>query len=63
MPAIRGTASVADSRVRDKELKSRQFPAAFKEKVDLKKVNYPVLTMWIEGEYCVFKKLIKTSNI
>ena len=50
MPAIRGTASVADSRVRDKELKSRKFPANFKDKVDLKKVNYSVLTMWIEDK-------------
>ena len=50
MPAIRGTASVADSRVRDKELKNKKFPASFKVKVDLKKVNYSVLTMWIEDK-------------
>jgi len=50
MPAIRGTSSIADSRVRDRELKKRKFPPIFKQKVDLKKINYPVLSMWIEDK-------------
>jgi len=48
MPAIKGTASVPDTRALNKALKKANFPANFSIKVSLKKVNKPVLTQWIE---------------
>jgi len=48
MPAIKGTSSVADSRALSKALKKTKFPANFASKVDLTKINRPVLTQWIE---------------
>lgn len=48
MPLIKGTASVSDSRALNKALRSTKFPESFLTKVDLSKVNKPVLTQWIE---------------
>ena len=48
MPTIKGTASVADSRARQKALKRTKFPRNFGTSVNLEKVNKPVLTQWIE---------------
>ncbi len=48
MPTIKGTASVADSRARQKALKKTKFPRSFAKSVSLEKVNKPVLTQWIE---------------
>lgn len=48
MPTIKGTASVADSRARQKALKKTKFPRNFRTPVSLEKVNKPVLTQWIE---------------
>jgi hypothetical protein len=48
MPAIKGTASVTDSRARQKALRKTKFPRNFGTKVLLQKVNKPVLTQWIE---------------
>ncbi|MGK3733359.1 MAG: hypothetical protein ACI90V_000195 [Bacillariaceae sp.] len=48
MPTIKGTASVTDSRARQKALRKTKFPRNFETKVLLQKVNKPVLTQWIE---------------
>lgn len=48
MPAIKGTASVSDSRALSKALKSINFPANFSSPVDISKVNRAVLAQWIE---------------
>jgi len=48
MPTIKGTASVSDSRARQKALRKTKFPRNFDTKVILQKVNKPVLTQWIE---------------
>eukprot|EP00533_Pseudo-nitzschia_delicatissima_P002041 CAMPEP_0116082408 /NCGR_PEP_ID=MMETSP0327-20121206/2719_1 /TAXON_ID=44447 /ORGANISM="Pseudo-nitzschia delicatissima, Strain B596" /LENGTH=487 /DNA_ID=CAMNT_0003573217 /DNA_START=46 /DNA_END=1507 /DNA_ORIENTATION=+ len=48
MPTIKGTASVADSRARQKALKKTKFSKSFGKPVSLEKVNKPVLTQWIE---------------
>eukprot|EP00934_Nitzschia_sp_Nitz4_P004541 Nitzschia sp. Nitz4//scaffold171_size48012//4055//5506//NITZ4_007117-RA/size48012-processed-gene-0.32-mRNA-1//1//CDS//3329538677//4531//frame0 len=48
MPSVKGTASVADARARSKALKSTKFPSNFSKKVNVSKVNQPVLTQWIE---------------
>jgi len=48
MPAIKGTASVADSRARNKALKKTKFPRNYGKSVSLEKVNKPILIQWIE---------------
>ena len=48
MPSVKGTASVADSRARQKALKKTKFPRNFGKTVILENVNKPVLTQWIE---------------
>ena len=48
MPTIKGTASVSDSRARQKALRKTKFPRNFGTSVNLEKVNKPVLTQWIE---------------
>eukprot|EP00535_Pseudo-nitzschia_heimii_P009763 CAMPEP_0197190732 /NCGR_PEP_ID=MMETSP1423-20130617/22212_1 /TAXON_ID=476441 /ORGANISM="Pseudo-nitzschia heimii, Strain UNC1101" /LENGTH=460 /DNA_ID=CAMNT_0042643183 /DNA_START=21 /DNA_END=1400 /DNA_ORIENTATION=+ len=48
MPSVKGTASVADSRARQKALKKTKFPRNFSKKVNLENVNKPVLSQWIE---------------
>ena len=50
MPSIKGTASVADDHAMTKLLKSTKFPPSFGTKVDLAKVNRPVLSQWIEQQ-------------
>lgn len=47
---FKGTSSEQDRRFSDKErklLKSTKFPPAFDQKVDMRKVNLPVLKPWI----------------
>ena len=48
MPSIKGTASVSDSRAREKALKKTKFPRSFGKSVSLEKVNKSVLEQWIE---------------
>ena len=48
MPTIKGTASVSDSRAREKALKKTKFPRSFGKSVSLEKVNKSVLEQWIE---------------
>ena len=48
MPTVKGTASVSDSRARQKALRKTKFPRNFGTSVSLEKVNKPVLTQWIE---------------
>ena len=48
MPSIKGTASVSDTRARQKALRKTKFPKNFTSSVSIEKVNRPVLTQWIE---------------
>ena len=50
MPSIKGTASVSDDHAMAKQLKSTKFPASFGTKVNLSKINKPVLSQWIEQQ-------------
>jgi len=48
MPTIKGTASVVDDHAMAKQLKQTKFPEIFSKKVNLKMVNIPVMSEWIE---------------
>ena len=48
MPTIKGTASVSDSRARQKALRKTKFPRNYGKLVSVEKVNKAVLTQWIE---------------
>ncbi|GKY92370.1 hypothetical protein MPSEU_000207900 [Mayamaea pseudoterrestris] len=50
MPSIKGTSSVSSTRALEKALKRTKFPACFSQRVDLAKINRPVLTQWIENK-------------
>lgn len=50
MPTIKGTASVVDDHAMAKQLKQTKFPEIFSKKVDMKKVNVPVVSQWVEKE-------------
>lgn len=53
MPSIKGTASVADERARNKALKATKFSRVFKKAVNINKINRAVLTQWIEQKVAI----------
>jgi len=50
MPVIKGTASVSDDRVRERLLRQTKFPSNFKLKVDVSKINRPVVIKWMHDK-------------
>ena len=48
MPAIKGTASISDSRAATRALKSTKFPQHFAQPVDVSRVHRDIIHQWIE---------------
>uniref|UniRef100_A0A7S4VST2 PWI domain-containing protein n=1 Tax=Ditylum brightwellii TaxID=49249 RepID=A0A7S4VST2_9STRA len=50
MPTIKGTASVCDDHAMAKMLRSTKFPRNFSTQVNMQKVNFDVMSKWIENQ-------------